>query len=237
MKGTGGRVLVAMILALGLSDCLMAEDKVEVTLATDLVSQYYWRGQDLGDVSVQPALGIGWKGLSLTAWGSVGLSNFEDTKEFDLTAAYEIKGFHVGVTDYWFNSPRKKYFAYHNDNTSHVFEGNLGYDFGFLSIDWYTNFAGNDGANKDGKRAYSSYVELNAPFKLGGLDWNATLGAVPYRTSFYAKANGFAVTNIAIRATKDIRVTESFGIPVFAQISANPSCGKAYFLAGFTLGI
>ncbi len=229
-----GMVMAAALMA-GMACGADAADKVEVALASDFVSQYYWRGQDLGNVSVQPTLGIGWKGLSLTAWGSVGLSNFEDTKEFDLTAAYEVKGFHVGVTDYWFDSPREKYFAYHNDNTSHVFEANLGYDFGFLAVNWYTNFAGNDGANKSGKRAYSSYVELAAPFRLGGCDWTASVGAVPYATTFYAKANGFAVTNIAVRAARDIRVTDKFSIPLFAQVSANPSTGKAYFLAGFTL--
>ncbi len=75
-------------------------------------------------------LGIGYKGLSLTAWGSVGLSQPEDTKEFDLTLAYETGGFHIGVTDYWFNSPNEKYFAYKAHETSHVFEANVGYDFG-----------------------------------------------------------------------------------------------------------
>ena len=113
-----------------------AEEKVDVTLATDFVSSYYWRGQDLGDIVVQPTLGIGWKGLSLTAWGSVGLSDHTDTKEFDLTAAYQVQGFHVGVTDYWFNSPREKYFAYRNNNTSHVFEGNgCSLPLGWLRLD------------------------------------------------------------------------------------------------------
>lgn len=234
IKGIVRMMLLAFMMC-GTAMVSRAEDKVEATVATDFVSQYYWRGQDLGDISVQPTLGIAWKGLSLTAWGSVGLSDFSDTKEFDLTAAYEIKGFHVGVTDYWFNSPLEKYFKYHNDNTSHVFEGNLGYDFGFLSVNWYTNFAGNDGVNKNDKRAYSSYVELAAPFRLAGCDWSASVGAVPYATSFYAKANGFAVTHLAIKASRDIHITEKFSIPLFAQIAANPSTGKAYFVAGFTL--
>ena len=53
-----------------------------------------------------------------------------------------------------------------------------------LAVNWYTNFAGNDGVNKDGDRAYSSYLELAAPFKLASLDWTATVGAVPFSTSF-----------------------------------------------------
>ena len=212
-----------------------AQDKVEGTIATDVVNQYIWRGQDLGDVSVQPTLGVAYKGVSLTAWGNVGLSDKDDTKEFDLTLAYTTGGFHIGVTDYWFNSPNDKYFEYAAHKTSHVFEGNIGYDFGCVALNWYTNFAGNDGLNKSGDRAYSSYVEATAPFKLASLDWTATVGAVPYATSFYSRANGFAVTNLGLKASKDIAITKSFSVPVFAGITANPSSQKAYFICGFTL--
>lgn len=212
-----------------------AQDKVETTIAADFVSQYYWRGQDLGAISLQPTLGIGYKGLSLTAWGSVGISQPSDSKEFDLTLAYETGGFHVGITDYWFNSPNERYFSYAAHETSHVFEGNVGYDFGPVALNWYTNFAGNDGTNNSGKRAYSSYFELTTPFKLGGCDWEANIGAVPFATDFYSDANGFAVTNVSVKATKDIKVTPSFSVPVFAQVAANPSTEKAYLVVGFTL--
>ncbi len=212
-----------------------AQDEVEGTISADVVNQYIWRGQDLGHVSFQPTLGIAYKGLSLSAWGSVGISDPTDTKEFDITASYTAGGFNIGITDYWFNSPNDKYFAYASHSTSHVFEANVGYDFGPVALQWYTNFAGNDGYNKDGKRAYSSYVEANVPFKLADLDWTATVGAVPYATSFYADANGFAVTNISVKATKDIKVTDSFSVPVFASINTNPSTQKAYLVFGFTL--
>ena len=212
-----------------------AQDNVEGTIAADFVNQYIWRGQELGDVSVQPTLGVAYKGFSLTGWGSVGISDNDDTKEFDLTAAYTTGGFHVGITDYWFNTPNSKYFAYAAHKTSHVFEGNIGYDFGPVALNWYTNFAGNDGYTKKGKRAYSSYVEATAPFKLASLDWTATVGAVPYYTTFYGKANGFAVTNVSLKASKDIRVTDSWSIPLFAAINTNPSTQKAYFVVGFTL--
>ena len=223
--------LLAMIAPMMMS----AQDEVETTIGADIVSQYIWRGQELGDVSLQPTLGIAYKGLSLTAWGSVGLSNKDNTKEFDLTAAYTTSGFHIGVTDYWFNTPNERYFAYSAHETSHVFEANVGYDFGIASLNWYTNFAGNDGVNKDGKRAYSSYFEANVPFKLAACEWTATIGAVPYATSFYGDANGFAVTNIGIKATKDIKVNDHFSIPIFAGITANPSTEKTFFIFGVSL--
>jgi len=226
-----------LLFALGLVAGATAHAQVETTIAADVVSQYIWRGQNLGNVSLQPTLGIEYKGLSLSAWGSVGLTDSDDTKEFDLTLACTAGGFNIGITDYWFNAgldPDARYFMYDAHSTNHVFEGNIGYDFGIASLQWHTNFAGNDGVNKDGKRAYSSYVEANVPFKLAEVDWNASVGAVPFATDFYG-TTGFAVTNLALKATKDIKVTDSFSIPVFGQIVANPCSQKAYFVFGFTV--
>ncbi len=228
-------VLTAMIFAMGMS--ATAQDEIETTVSTDFVNEYIWRGLKLGDVAVQPTFGVGYKGLSLSAWGSYGLSNSNDVKEFDITAAYSIGGLNIGVTDYWFSEgldPDSRYFKYDTHGTNHVFEANIGYDFGPVSLQWFTNFAGNDGENKDGDRAYSSYVELAAPFKLAGVDWTATAAAVPWASTYYG-TTGFAVTNLALRATKDIKLTDSFALPVFAQVAGNPCSQKAYLVFGFTL--
>ncbi len=228
-------VLFALGLAVGATS--YAQDEIETTISGDIVSRYIWRGQDLGNVSLQPTLGVGYKGLSLTAWGSVGLTDASDTKEFDLTLAYTIGGLNIGVTDYWLNEgldPKNRYFKYDAHETNHVFEANIGYDFGFASLQWFTNFAGNDGVNKDGKRAYSSYAEVAVPFKLVTVDWTAAAGVVPYATDYYG-TTGFAVTNLTLRADKEIKVTDSFSIPVFGQVTANPCSQKAYLVLGLTL--
>ena len=230
-------VLLAMGLVVSATTLAQEKEKVETTIAADVVSQYVWRGLEAGSVSLQPTLGIGYKGLSLSAWGRVGLTDPADTKEFDLTLSYTAGGFNIGITDYWFSAggdPEGRYFMYEANNTNHVFEANIGYDFGVASIQWFTNFAGNDGLNKDGKRAYSSYVEATVPFTLATVDWSATAGAVPFATDFYG-TTGFAVTNLSLKATKDIKVTDSFSIPVFGQVVANPCSQKAYLVFGFTL--
>ncbi len=62
-----------------------------------------------------------------------------------------------------------------------------------MSIAWYTMFAGADRKINDkgeDKQAYSSYVELNYPFSVKGVDLNATCGMVPYETPQYY-VNGF----------------------------------------------
>jgi hypothetical protein len=228
-----------VLFAMGLvaSATAFAQDEIETTISGDVVSSYIWRGQDLGNVSLQPTLGIGYKGLSLAAWGSVGLSDPNDTKEFDLTLAYSSGGFNIGITDYWFNAgldPQNRYFKYDAHGTNHVFEANIGYDFGLASVQWFTNFAGNDGVNKDGERAYSSYLEASVPFKLAAVDWTATMGVVPFATDFYG-TNGLSVTDLSLRADKEIKVTDTFRIPVFAQVAANPCSQKAYLVLGITL--
>ena len=214
-----------------------AQDEVETTVETDVVSQYVWRGLDLGQASLQPTLGISYKGLSLSAWGSVGLTNADDIREIDLTLGYTVSGLNISITDYWVTDgldPKNRYLRYNTHSTNHVFEANIGYDFGPLSLQWYTNIAGNDGLTSKDKRAYSSYIEANVPFKLGGCDWLTTLGAVPFNTDYY-DADGFIINNVSLRADRDIKITDSFSIPVFGQISVNPSSEHAYFVFGFKL--
>ena len=226
---------MAMLCAIGMSAA--AQDEIETTMGADVVSNYVWRGQDLGSVSLQPTLGVGWRGLSLAAWGNVGLSDPDDTKEIDLTLGYTLGGLNIGITDYWVSKdgldPQGRYFKYDAHGTNHVFEANIGYDFGFASLQWFTNFSGND-YKDDGKRAYSSYVEASVPFKLATVDWTATAAAVPAATDYYG-TTGFAVTNLSLKATKDIKVTDAFSIPVFAQFVGNPCSQKAYLVFGLTL--
>lgn len=229
--------IVLLAMGMVMSMTTLAQDEVETTVAADVVSSYIWRGQDLGSTAIQPTLGIGYKGLSLTAWGSYGIADPADTKEFDLTLAYSTGGLNIGITDYWFNAgldPQNRYFKYDAHGTNHVFEANIGYDFGVASVQWFTNIAGNDGVNKDGERAYSSYAEVAVPFKLASVDWTATAGAVPFATDFYG-TTGLAVTNLSLRADKEIKVTDTFSIPVFGQVAANPCSQKAYLVLGLTL--
>ena len=186
----------------------IAQDKVEASVGADLVSGYIWRGQDLGGVSIQPSLSV---------------------------------GFSISVTDYWFNGG-PGYFHYGTHHTSHVFEAQIGYDFGPLAVNWYTNFAGADGVNKDGDRAYSSYISLAAPFKLAGLDWTAEIGATPWANDFYnvsadpeySGSDGFAVCDISLGASKEIKITDSFSVPSFAKVTVNPRTEGAYFVFGLS---
>lgn len=209
--------------------------EVETTIAADVVSEYVWRGAKCGDAAIQPTLGLSAAGVDLSLWGSVGITNFFDTRELDITLSYSIAGASVGITDYWFgvgDDAYGRYFSYKKDATNHIFEVFAGYDLGFASISWYTNIAGSD-YKADGSRAFSSYCELAAPFSFGGADWTASLGFVPFESGLYG-TDGFDVTNISLSAAKSIDITENFSLPVSAGLTFNPCAEMAYLVLGIS---
>ena len=209
--------------------------EIETTVGADIVSRYIWRGCDLGEAAIQPTLGVSAAGFDLTLWGSTGIVRFADTKEFDITLSYGLEGLSIGVTDYWFNvgpEPYGRYFKYGKETTNHVFEAFVGYDFGLASITWNTNFAGND-FKADGSSAFSSYCELSAPFSLGGAEWTAALGFVPFESPLYG-TEGFAVTNITLSASKELEITDRFCLPISAGLTINPCSEMAYLVFGIS---
>lgn len=215
MKKNLKKWALLLIMAITLPVTTMAQDKVEASVGADLVSGYIWRGQDLGGVSIQPSVSVAYKGLSLTAWGSVGFDG-DDDKEVDFTLAYETGNFSVSVTDYW----------YPEYSGAHTFEAQVGYDFGILGVNWYTNFSGDD-------EEYASYFTLTAPFSLIGLDWEAEVGATPWGTDYYG-TDKFSVCDLSLGTSKDIKITQSYSTSIFAKATFNPTTEKFYMTVGLS---
>lgn len=218
----------------------------EINIQGDFVSSYIWRGMYQTGFSIQPTLGFKAAGFSLTAWGSTDLDGTSSSegaaaKEIDLTAAYTFgeSGLTLSVADLWWaGQGAKKYFHFNSHETAHHFEAGLAYTLPVkkfpLSLAWYTMFAGMD-KNTEGKQNYSSYVELNYPFSVKGVGLNATCGFVPYQAINQYGNNGFSVTNLALKGSKDIKITDSFSLPIFAQVIWNPCLEDTHFVFGFTL--
>ena len=215
MKKNLKKWVLLLMTAIALPVSSMAQDKVEFGVGADVVSKYIWRGTDLGGPSVQPSLSVAYKGLSLTAWGSIGFDS-EDDKEVDLTLAYETGNFSLSVTDYW----------YPEYSGAHTFEAQIGYDFGLLATNWYTNFAGDD-------EEYASYISLIAPFSLIGLDWEAEVGATPWGTDYYG-TDKFSVCDLSLGASKEFNIGKSFSTTLFAKATYNPTIEKFYATIGIS---
>lgn len=114
------RGVAVALLSMLIPATVTAQDKFEISLGAEVVSKYVWRGFDQASgTSVQPSLGLAYKGISLSAWGSTSVTDLEP-KELDLTLAYGIGRFGIAVTDYWWSGESGKYGHY---KESHYFEG------------------------------------------------------------------------------------------------------------------
>lgn len=217
----------------------------QFTVQGDLVSSYVWRGMYQTGASFQPTLGFGIGGFSLTAWGSTDFDGYQSSeglanKEIDLTAAYTFgeTGLTLSVADLWWaGQGAGKYFKFKSAETAHHFEAGVAYTLPVekfpLSVACYTMFAGQD-KDEDGNQNYSSYVELNYPFRVKSVDLNVTCGMVPYAAPQYY-CDGFAVTNVALKGTTVLKLTERFSLPIFAQAVWNPRLEDAHLVFGITL--
>lgn len=214
---------------IALSHNASAAEPVKAGIGADIVSGYLWRGQKLDGVSIQPTMGLEWGGLSLSAWGSHGITG--SLGEVDLTLSYTAGGFTVGVTDYFCADSFEDYFDF-SKSTLHVAEVALGYDFGCLALNWYSNVLGAMGDTPGGKKSYSSYLEVAVPFSLGGLDWSAAMGVSPWGNDFYG-VDSFGVVCCGLTASKDVEVG-TMTIPAFVQLMANPCEGRMYMCAGIS---
>ena len=67
-------------------------------VGADLVSSYLWRGQNLGGLSLQPSVTLGWNGLYLCTWANIGADNWKFQKlnpELDITENVTISGWDI----------------------------------------------------------------------------------------------------------------------------------------------
>jgi hypothetical protein len=235
-------IIVAFVCAVcAVSVEAQEESALDFSVGADVVSSYVWRGQYLGGASIQPGVGLSVGGFSAGVWGSTDIVNLVSPKEFDLSVGYEISGVSLGITDYWIvpqDDSRPRYFNYDKDKeTAHTFEVTVGYTLPVesfpLSLSWSTNFAGFDGVKSNGKTAYSSYFEASYPFSVKNISLDAAIGLTPWETSFYG-AGGFSVLNVSLKAAKEIKITDSFSLPVFGQVVVNPRTEDAFLVLGIS---
>ena len=231
-------VVTATVLLMSSATFAQEGKQFEIAPAADLVSSYVWRGVYQTGPSVQPSIALSYAGVSLTAWGSTDFSSISDPdkgKEFDLTLGYGIGGFSIGVTDYWWAGEGKRYGNYSN---SHYFEGTVGYNFGEsfpLGITWSTMFAGGD-KKADGKQQFSTYVEAGYSFNVFGVNVTPSIGVSPWTGMYHREGtDGFALSTVSLKASKEIKVTDSFSLPVFAQCIIAPIQDNVFLVFGLSI--
>jgi len=185
------------------------------SLGADLVSSYVWRGTKFGTgPALQPGISYNNGGFSVGGWGSYGFTDNE-AAEADLFASYgfdlsESSSVTFTVTDYFFPSETAEYF----DGTEHSFEPMVALSLGDFSLSaaYMTNKSGNQDVS-------DTYVE--AGYSFGDVSIFAGAG-----NGQYTDDTDFDLCNVGITAGKEVKLTDSFSVPVSVSAILNPSTEK-----------
>ncbi len=216
MKRKFTLLVVAVIVFFSSSS--FAQDGGSFDAGVDLYSNYVWRGTKFGSgPAAQPWLEYSVGGFAIGAWGSYGFTDNE-SPEADLYASY---GFDLGesssltftVTDYYF--PGDLYF----EGTSHYFEPMVSLGLGDFSLTGA--YMMNDGEGD---------LYLEAGLSVGGVD--IALGA---GDGAYTVDGEFTVCNISVGTSKEIKLTDSFSLPLSGAIVLNPSSEQFNIVVGISL--
>ncbi|GHV02076.1 hypothetical protein FACS1894159_10660 [Bacteroidia bacterium] len=237
--------LAAVMFAMATTVKAQDDSGVKIEAGADVVSSYVWRGVYQTGLSVQPGVTASLAGVSLGAWGSADLGS--GFKEFDLSLSYGIGGFSVGLTDYWWQGQGSAYFTKWYDyqvdpllgtiQGGHILEATVSYGFGEsfpLSLSWSTMLAGKADRGADDKQLYSSYFEAGYDFKVKDVDCTASIGISPWASCYTPADKDFCVTSLALKAAREITITDKFSLPVFAQVIFSPATDDAHLVFGIT---
>ena len=240
------KVLVFALALVGASafpcDALAEGKEMGLTfeVGADVVSSYIWRGQNLGGLSIQPSVTLGWQGLYVSGWWNVGADNWtfqELNPEMDLTLGFDRWGAQLDLTHYYYFGGEK--FLGGNcdmtldENASRsTVELHAGFHLGDviekipLSVDWYTTLWGGDGyVDEQGalKRAYSTYIQVGYDFELPfGTIIGARVGLTPWLGAYsgyeevWKNAGTVALNNLSLRVEHEFEVGP-VSLSVFAE--------------------
>ncbi len=240
------KISLPLILGLLMSVTAIAEEGVAVSTSVDLYNRYIWRGLDIAHTpSIQPSLTVAYRGCELGAWGAYTLSNqASDADEIDFWLNYtRTVGSDVSikavVTDYYFPNAGIKFFNFNNydamiddtipDPGAHTVEIGItiaGPKSFPVALSGYVNVYNDAGSN--------TYFQLDYPVTIDETDlvfFCGVTGGSKDNPDYYG-AKQFAVINTGITAVREIKVSESFSLPLTVSLIINPKAEISYLLAG-----
>jgi hypothetical protein len=235
--------LIALVLSL--LSVSFAQD-LSVNVGADVMSRYIWRGIDVnGAVNIQPNLSLVVGGFSGGFWGSYSLSNNSINNTFNqevdtwISYSYAFEnGMSIGalITDYYYTNVGIKWGNFNNyDNPkgpgAHTVETGVllkGPGSFPISLSGFINVYNDAGNN--------TYFQIDYPAVVADVPLNFFVGASggsKENPGYYGTEN-FNVTNIGVKATRSIKITEEYSLPVSVAFVLNPRVEISYLVFGVT---
>ncbi len=231
--------LISVNLNLQAQDSIIVEQAaVNVDFSADFVSAYVWRGVQLSDgINIQPVVSLQAGGFEMGVFGSNNFSN--NFYEVDLFASYTVKGFTLGIIDYFlvYNQPintNSNYFDY-SDTTNHFIELSAAYEFSskFPLRILLTTFVYGADKDENSNNYYSSYIELGYKINTKQLNYDFFIGAALNDNFVYLNDKG--IINVGLKLEKSLKITDKFSLPLNLTLSSNPVRENIFIVFGITI--
>ena len=219
-----------------------------LSVGTDIVSRYIWRGIDLGSntPSIQPSVEFGIGGLTAGFWGAYSLSEKEGLNEVDIYASYGIElgesgSISLGVTDY--TNPNSGVKIGNFDNYKAAEDTSQVDTYGAHYLELNATFTG--GENLPLSLSFNMflynlknnpiYIQLGYSTAVEDVALDVFAGCTLGEDASYYGVTDFSFINVGFTATKTIKFTEDFSLPLFGSVILNPASENLFFVAGFSL--
>lgn len=217
-------LFTGMVAVFLLSAPLFAQDEEgnsNFSVGADIYTNYIWRGSKLGTgPSFQPSVKFETGGLTLGVWGAFDANGYT---EADPYISYSFPfGLSLGLTDYY--SPGLEVFETSDTAGSHALEINAGFAKGGLSLS--ANYIVNE-AGGIASVGGDMYFQAGYAFK----HFNIFVGA---GDGWHTSDGEFNLCNLGIGTSKEIKITDSFSVPVNGQIILNPEKEQLFVVVGFS---
>jgi uncharacterized protein (TIGR02001 family) len=194
----------------------------------DIYSSYIWRGAKFGTgPAFQPSVSFTTGGFEIGGWGSFNAGS-EEAAEADLYASYSLglgekASLSFTVTDYYF--PGSMYLSGESHSIEPMVSLGVG---GFTFTAAYMEGLGDKDINS------ISDLYLQAAFSAGAVDFTIGGGNGQYSYEKEGKSDKFAISNIGVGTSKELKVTDSFSIPISGSVILNPSTEQLYVVVGIS---
>ena len=212
-----------------------------LSLGTDIVNRYIWRGLNAGgeSPSIQPNVAFTSGGFSVGFWGAY---PFEPKvlEEIDFYSSYTFSleqsgALSLGFTDYIFPNSGTPVFNFNNyDNTNgpgaHFLEVNAGYT-GPENLPIYISF----NVFVYNLKNNPMYFQVGYNTAIDEVGLSLFLGGTPGEDTKYYGVDKLNIINAGFTVSKSIKITENFNLPIFASLIANPASDKMYYVFGIKL--
>lgn len=206
----------------------------EVSLGTDIVSRYVFRGTDFGNAPhIKPFLSYSLKNMEIGSFAAYPIGAPDaGSEEIDLYLSYTIplaNGEIVGsFYDYYYPTAGIDFFDFDDGEGAHTMEVEVAY-YGMINL-LGSMVVYNDEDN-------SAYAEAGITREIGKVTLDVFLGASLGESTNWYYTEEAGLINVGLKASKEILVTETFVLPVFGSFIINPTPDneKAHFVFGLSL--